>query len=186
MAKDASINLLRKQQRTAGSHVFLEWLLTYGRFIIIAVQTIALAALVYRYTLDRDLETVQQQIKEKQAAIQQRKQEEDMYRNLHERLTLIETIHDSGKKTRDLFVDTIATASGYLVFKNISLGKNTMRMEAYTSSIALFNTFVKHLRKDARIEIINIGQIGSESSSGKINVSLTVSAKAEALGKDVL
>ena len=186
MAKDASINLLRKQQKSAGFNVFLEWLLTYGRFIIIAVQTIALAALVYRYTLDKELETVQQQVEDRQAAIRERKEEENSYRNLHERLALIETIHDSGKKTRDLFVGKIATASGYLIFKSIAFDKNTIRIDAYTSSIALLNSFIKLLREDDRIESINIGQVESDSSKARINVDLSVPIKAGALGKTVL
>ncbi|MBI2034433.1 MAG: hypothetical protein HYT11_01745 [Candidatus Levybacteria bacterium] len=186
MAKDASINLLRKQQKTGGFNVFLEWLLTYGRFIIIAVQTIALIALVYRYTLDRELEKVQKQIKERQAAIQERKEEENSYRNLHERLSLVETIHDSSKKNRDLFVETIATASGYLVFNNIVFEKNTIRINAYTSSIGLFNSFVKLLREDDRIETINIGRVESDSSKARINIDISVSIKAVALGKTVL
>ena len=186
MAKDASINLLRKQQKTAGFHVFLEWLLTYGRIIIIVVQTIALAGLVYRYTLDKELETIQLQIEEKQTAIQEREQEEKMYRNLHERLTIIETTNDSSAKTKDFLMDVVTTASGYLVFNKISLENNTMRMEAYTSSVALINTFIKSLRDDDRVGTINIGSIESDSSSAQIAITLSVSIKTGALGKNAL
>ncbi len=186
MARDTSINLLRKQQKSTGFHLFLQWLLTYGRIIIIVVQTIALAALVYRYFLDRELETVRQHIKDNQVVIQERKDKEDTYRTLHERLALVETIRDSAEKSRDLFVDIISTASGYMVFKSASLDKNTVRIEADTPSIALFNTFVKKLREDDRVDTVNIGNIKSKSSNAIITVDLTVSVKKGALGGEVL
>lgn len=186
MPKDISINLLRKKEKTAGFHTFVQWLLSYGRIIIVIVQTIALTALIYRFFLDRELESFQQKIKNNQAILADRKEEENTYRLFNERLRFIETINDSGERVKNLFTDIVATASGYMVFKNLSLSNDSINIEASTTSITLLNTFVKELREDDRIDTVSIGQIKSNASSGIITATFALTIKKGILGQRIL
>ena len=60
-----SINLMPGRETSFGEK-FLNWSLTFGRYIIIGTEIIVLVAFFSRFKLDRDFIDLHDQVKEKQ------------------------------------------------------------------------------------------------------------------------
>jgi predicted negative regulator of RcsB-dependent stress response len=89
MAKNsASINLLRNDKKETVEHI-INWAVTIGRVLVVVVELAALAAFLYRFTLDNQLQDLHSKIKQEQAIIEIQKKNEDTYRNLQDRLSII-------------------------------------------------------------------------------------------------
>ena len=98
MAKNsASINLLRNNKKDTIEHI-INWAVTIGRILVVVVELAALAAFLYRFTLDNQLQDLHSKIKQEQTIIELQKKNEDTYRNLQNRLSLISSFTKNGKK----------------------------------------------------------------------------------------
>jgi len=97
-----TINLAKKKG-TPSLDVFLSWAITGGRFIVILTETIALAAFLYRFSLDRQIVDLHDQISQKQKIVAAFATDEVLYRNLQDRLNQTETLTQGISNTPDLF-----------------------------------------------------------------------------------
>src|ERR1035437_3785993 len=98
MAKNsASINLLRNDKKETVEHI-INWAVTIGRILIVVVELAALAAFLYRFTLDSQLQDLHSKIKQEQTILEVQKKNEDTYRNLQDRLSLISSFSKNGEK----------------------------------------------------------------------------------------
>ena len=61
---------------------FLRWSLTYGRYIIICTEIIVLLAFIYRFSLDRKITDLNDEIEQKSAIIAANSNFEEQFRNL--------------------------------------------------------------------------------------------------------
>ncbi len=106
MAKVTSINLIRSEQ-THHIDTILKWALTTGRFLIILTETIALSAFVYRFSLDREIIDLTDEIKNNQAVVSLYT-DEPRYRNLQERLTFVESIRPTQSEKTILMHEVVS------------------------------------------------------------------------------
>src|SRR3990172_3246723 len=71
---------------------FLEWVLNYGRYIVIGTFIIVLAAFLSRFKLDRDLGNLSEEVKTKQGTIEKFEDLEIKIRALQNRLAMIKKV----------------------------------------------------------------------------------------------
>lgn len=102
-----SINLLPGKEEGFGEK-FLEWSLTFGRYIIIGTEIIVLVAFLSRFKLDRDLIDLSDKVKEKQKILESLRPIEESVTALQKRLSAIASVEGS-------------QGSGILVLPNIAL-----------------------------------------------------------------
>lgn len=168
----ASINLL--QHKRSNADVFLQWALTTGRFIIIITETIALAAFLYRFTLDSQIINLHDKIKQKQALITYYKDNETKYRLLQRKLTTLSSLEAQSPEVPVLVNKIISIAEGKVVFDNLTITAKDALMTANTTSITLMNNFVTSLKQDPSFAAVSVNQVESEPDTGKIGMSITV------------
>ena len=81
-----AINLLiRKDFDQTSFGRFLRWSLTYGRYIIICTEIIVLLAFIYRFSLDRSITDLNENIDQKSAIVKANQGFEKRFRNLQTR-----------------------------------------------------------------------------------------------------
>src|SRR5437764_715683 len=84
-----SVNLMQKKEFSF-SDKFIQWILTYGRYIIIGTEIVVLLAFLSRFKLDREYIDLHDQIKEKQNVLTTLKPIESNVNQLQARLAAMQ------------------------------------------------------------------------------------------------
>lgn len=174
--KSASINLIKTDKKETINHV-VNWALTIGRALIIFVEVIALSALLYRFILDNQLRDVHTKIKQEQAILESQKKNEDTYKNLQDRLSIISLVSDKGSESVRIFKDIVSFAPLGMTFSNISLTETAVRIETNVSSVLPLSYFINSLKTHKDVESISIDKIENKTASAVITVSISVTLK---------
>lgn len=178
MAKTTSIsiNLVRSQEKGLLDKI-LNWALTAGRFLVILTESLALMMFLYRFTLDRQLVDLKDQVKQKAAIVTYLKKNEDMYRNLQQRLQLAKQLNDQAETTTNIVRDLIGFARGNVVFKSFNLSPTTLNIDVSAASTRTLSVFIDKLKTYTKFKSISVDKIETKPSSSIIVVSITAGLK---------
>lgn len=183
MAKDdglkISINLNGKPKETL-TGVFLKWAIQIGRIIIVATELMALGALFFRFTIDRKIIDLHDQIKREELFVKSQQGKEKEYRSIQERLTNIKNTETETKTKITLMNQILKTISeGAFQATNLTVSQNTISISATAYSIFPVNSFIDSLKQNPNIVSISIDEITSTDSGiqFKLNIELKQLAK---------
>lgn len=169
------INLVGK--KGALIDTFLQWALTTGRFIIIVTETVALVVFVMRFSLDSQIIDLHDKIKEKQAIVNLFGHNEDIYRNLQDRLSLASKLDVQAQKQTQTFSSLLKSIPNTIQLNSLVFGKDTVHLDINTSSTNILTEFLKNLSSQNYISGITVDHIENRISAGTIEVSLTANIK---------
>ena len=172
----ASINLLKKPGNSTLDTI-LHFAVTGGRFIIILTETIALAAFLYRFTLDRQIIDLRDEIRANAAIVSQYESLEQDYRGIQDRIQQAGVLSKEAPMLPGLFSGIIEKGNGRVTFTSVLISVDTIRMEADASSVAALNEFVTALRSDPLIEEVSIDRIENRTSNALISVAISAQIK---------
>lgn len=170
MEKRPSLNInLAKKKGTPNLDVFIHWAITGGRFLVIITETIAMAAFLYRFTLDGQIIDLHDRIKAKQVIISTYKDQEIAYRELQDRLIQTRAVSQNITFTTDLLakITDLADSSSVLL-RVVSVGKERMHLEVTTTNILNLKTFVSDLQKQKELTEISIDRIEDRTTSSEL------------------
>jgi Tfp pilus assembly protein PilN len=171
--KPASINLLTRKQTL--TDVILVWALTTGRLIIIIVETVALSAFLYRFTLDRQIADLNEDIKQKQAIIEFYKKDEAKFRLLQTKLITLTDVEKKSMSTSETMNDIVSIARNKAILQNMTIQDDSVQITAITPSISLMNSFISGLKSYPKAKTVNISQIENDPETNQISLSLEIS-----------
>jgi Tfp pilus assembly protein PilN len=173
MAKTAlSINLLDNKGEPFLDKL-LRWMLSIGRAIVILTEVIALSAFIYRFSIDRRIVDLNDEIKDKQLILSQLDRPEREYRNLQERLTTAKRIEQTGAETTQRFNDVVTIGTGRIRFNTLSVSRTEIKIDGETPSTAQLNYFIQQLRQLPFIDRVSIDKLDNRTSQGSISVAIT-------------
>ena len=172
----ASINLF-KTRKQGFFDQFMKWALTVGRFVVILTETIALAAFLYRFSLDQELIDLHGKIKEKQAIVKLLKENEDTYRSLQSNLAHAKTLMEAGKEDTRIYTSITNFASNTIVLTNFSMSTDQIKIAAQTESVAALTNFITALKENPKISTVSIDKIENKTANATILISITATLK---------
>lgn len=163
-----TINLLKKK-KTPSLDIILHWAITGGRFLVIVTETIALAAFLYRFTLDRQIIDLHENIKAKQTIVLRLRGQENSYRELQERLIQAQQLSQTVSFIPDLFsrVSLLAQKNN-LSIKSFFLAEKTFHMEIIAVNVQNVKSFVTDLQNLKELKDISIDRIENRSATAQI------------------
>lgn len=170
-----SINFVQNPQIPVFDR-FLNWALTIGRLIIIITEVVAIAAFVYRFSLDEKLVVLHDQIKQKRLVIINSKSDEGKYRNLQERLSLAATFSEKGIKTNEAIEGIISPTSNQVNVNDITLNKDRENIHLDVTSVSALADFIQSLQSNQGIKSISVDNIESKPSVG-LSIDITAMLK---------
>lgn len=173
-----AINLFKDKNKNFLDR-FIKWALTIGRVVVIATEAIALSAFIYRFSLDQQLIDLNDKIVQKQALVKLLKNNEDIYRNLQDRLTAASKLTKSGKDTVTLAENIITFSSSDFTVNNLFISSNQIKIDANVQSVSSLTNFVNTLKSNSMISSVSIDKIENRITSGVIIVSITATTKSE-------
>lgn len=174
--KGSSINLLSNQKGKTVDRV-INWSLTTGRILVVVVELIALAAFLYRFTLDQQIIDTKQGIKQKQAIVFNFKDQEAKFRNLQERLLLASSFSQTSATNVNIFKDVVAFTPQGVTYNVLAVSAGQIRIDANVDSVNSLTSLANQLRKYAPVESVSIDKIENKSSSSSLTVSITATLK---------
>lgn len=183
MRQSPSINLAKKPESFVDR--FINWALTAGRLVVIITELIALFAFLYRFSLDRELIDLRSKIKQEQAVVNLLRENEETYRNLQNRIFLASNFGKQGQDKVKITKDIIDFAPSGLVFNNLTVEEERIRINANINSVSILSSFVKSLRGYKKIERVSIDKIESRPSSAIITVSITATLLPDKTYEDI-
>lgn len=170
-----SINLIKNKGIPLFDN-FMNWALTIGRLIVILTEVVAVAAFIYRFSLDEKLIDLHSAIKQKQNIIAALKNDEDKYRNLQDRIAIASTFSEKTVKFNQTVEDIVSLMPNQLKIKNLILDKNKVSINIDTASMSFLASFINSLKSYPGTKSINIENIENKPSVG-LSVSITVLLK---------
>lgn len=174
--KSPAINLL-KTGKVNILDKFIEWALTIGRIVVIVTEITALSAFLYRFSLDRQLIDLHDEIELKNTYVKALKTNEEKYRNLQERLALSSTLGTNAIETVQIFKDIIGLAPNDFTINNLNVSAEGVRLDADVRSVISLTNFINSLKKYPHVESVSLDTIENKTSRATIAVSISASFK---------
>ena len=173
--KPHSINLLKNTQNGFSAE-FVNWALTVGRLLVIITEVIALAAFLYRFSLDGHIIDLRSQIKQKQVIIASQKDNEVKYRDFQDRLYLASNFSLLSKERVKTLKDILGLTPQNMKLKNLSLTKDILNITANAQGISSLTIFVNSLKKYPNIDTLSLDSIENKPSTNLtvVNISGTL------------
>ena len=170
--KQININLIiRDQVGNSFTELFLSWVLTYGRYIIIITQIIVLSVFFFRFKIDRDHTDLKELISQKQAILESMSDMEAETRRVQGRLATIRAIsadQDSLLKVIRFLQQNVPTDT---VFSNLSIAPDHMNFQATSKNLKSFNYILKLLQKDRKFMDVTLQDL-SRKPEGRIELKI--------------
>lgn len=181
-ANSISINLLgdSDMEHTPVGRI-VSWAVTYGRYIMIGTEIVVLLAFISRFSLDRKLTDLKEEVTQKQDIIEANVPFEKDVRMLQDKLAKIKVLINQpvNPLTVLTFFQTILPQGVYL--KSYDVTKNILTVQAIAGSTDAFAQLMKNLQTSKYLTAIEIGDIKRDPLQG-IQFSFTaqiVGAKAK-------
>jgi len=168
------INLIGKQKLSV-TQDFIRWGAQIGKFIIVGTELIALAALLYRFSVDRKIVDLHDQINTEQQLVEAQKPKEDIYRGIQARLEDVKKIQTQTKAKLDIMNSVIAAIStGDFSSTNLSVDLNSIEVDGTAYSIFPINAFINDLKVNPNVTSISLDNVLSSNQgvSFKINIGI--------------
>lgn len=159
-ATNVSINLLgdSDMEHTPVGRI-VSWAVTYGRYIMIGTEIVVLLAFISRFSLDRKLTDLKEEVSQKQDIIEANLPFETDVRVLQNKLATIKTISKQTTNPTDILsgFQTVIPSGVYL--KSFDLNGNKLSVGAVAGSTSSFSQFIANLQATKILTNIDIGEI---------------------------
>jgi len=173
-AKPVSINLISQEDL---SHTpqgrIVAWALTYGRYIMVGTEIVVLLAFLSRFSLDRKLTDLKDEISQKQTIIEANAPLEYQVRLVQDTSVKIKSLLTGQSKPLDLLeqLSTLIPADVYL--KSLTVSSDSLEGEAIAGTTEGFHTFLNNLGNSQQFSQVNLGDVSRQQVTG-INFKFTV------------
>lgn len=184
MKDTASINLLRGQNKGFGDK-FLSWALTIGRLLVILTETTALLMFLYRFGIDRQLIDTHDKIKNNGFIVSHLTENEKMFRNVQDRLTLAKKIDAEATKSSMLFADFYSFTTRHVTVNLLTLSTDSVKIDVSSQSISALNAFITQLKQRPDVSIVSVEKVENKTSTATIIVSVTAKLKGTTSSESV-
>lgn len=164
------LNLLHpKEMRMKLAERFVKWLISYGRFIVILVEIIVVAAFLARFKYDADLDSLKKEINQDLPYIEGLEADEALIDQTQNRLALIDKTYLSSDRWQETILNISSLTPSSIQFLGLSLEEKdetsvTFKINATTISNVDLGIFLNTLRTQNNFRDINLANIAFEDN----------------------
>jgi hypothetical protein len=159
-ANNTNINLLGESdmEHTPVGRI-VSWAVTYGRYIMIGTEIVVLLAFISRFSLDRKLTDLKEEVAQKQDIIQANLPFDEDVRALQNQLSKIKALKAQPATALTLLssFQTILPSGMYL--KSLNLEGNVVTVSAVAGSTGAFAQFISNMQNAKALANVDIGDI---------------------------
>ncbi len=167
MPADITINLLgeSEMEHTPAGRI-VSWAMTYGRYIMIGTEIVVLLAFISRFSLDRKLTDLKEDVAQKQDIITANSDFETDIRTLQDKLAKVKKLTEEPTPMFDVLplFQTLLPNGTYISSMNVT--RDLLTVEAVSGSTGSFAQFIANLKGTKTVTNIIIGDISRDPLLG--------------------
>jgi hypothetical protein len=169
------INLIGKARISVADN-FLRWATAVGKIVIVATELIVLGALFYRFTIDRRIIDLHDQIQKASLFVKAQSAKEEDFRSIQNRLLNIkDTEEDNAAKVEIMNEILGLAAAGKFSSTNFTVARHTISINGTTYSMDNINDLLKSLKDNPNVASISLDEVSGITQDVKFK--LTVELK---------
>jgi Tfp pilus assembly protein PilN len=159
-ANNVSINLLGDSDmgHTPVGRI-VNWAITYGRYIMIGTEIVVLLAFISRFSLDRKLTDLKEEVTQKQDIIEANLSFENDVRLLQNKLASIKTLSVLPINPFEILSLFQSLLPSGVYLQSLDLSKDILTVQATAGSTYAFSQFIANLQATKSLTAIDIGDI---------------------------
>jgi Tfp pilus assembly protein PilN len=159
-AKMVTVNLLEHDELTESPlGRIINWATTYGRYIMIATEIIVLLCFISRFSLDRKLNDLNEEIDQKKTIIEANASFEKDFRSLQQKLAQIKILISNQEKPLATLNTLKSIIPNDVYLENLTYSNDTLSFNATAGSNEGFMTFISNLQNTGKFLHVDIGDI---------------------------
>lgn len=146
-AREVRINLLADNAPdTSPVGRLLEWATTYGRYIMIGTEIVVLLAFISRFSLDRKITDLKEEIEQKQLVIEANVDFENEFRHIQKRVEHIASLWTNQKTPLEIIATLTKILPPDLILSSLQFQSNTLTVSAQAGTNSGFSQFLSNLQ----------------------------------------
>lgn len=163
----SSVNLIGEEEmeHTPAGRI-VAWAVTYGRYIMIGTEIIVLLAFISRFSLDRKLTDLNDEVSQKQAIIDANHDFETQFRTLQDKLTKTATLLTTAPVTNNALgtIETMLPADTHL--ETLKITQESVIGTVVANTTAGFAQLVANLQASPVFSQVEIGDVNRSPTTG--------------------
>lgn len=181
--KTTSINLIPKydiSQTSVGKS--LQWVLTVGKTIVFLTFSAVVFSFVYRFSLDKKIEALNEQIEHRVDQITEFQDEEFAIRNLQAKLDFVDELLSEQPNMLEVFRSVENSLPVQSKLDSITFSRNVLSIEGKTKNEVTFSNLLDSLTKQKifnEIVINNLKSGGVQNPEINFEINLKVEGQTE-------
>lgn len=153
---------------------FFKWALTVGRYIVIFTELIVIVSFISRFKLDADLNELNKDIKEKQAAIISFGDLEKNVGFLQSRLEIIKSREKSGIRADKVLEECSSIIPVDVVLSDLSIEESSVSLEGAALSHQGLAAFIEGFKASDLFDEIDLRKVSSKGEGQEIEFEIAV------------
>ncbi|OGG29155.1 hypothetical protein A2973_01550 [Candidatus Gottesmanbacteria bacterium RIFCSPLOWO2_01_FULL_49_10] len=178
-AKPIIINLLGQEdlKHTPQGRI-IGWALTYGRYIMIGTEIVVLLAFIARFSLDRKLTDLKEEISQNQAILEANVDLENDIRTLQDHLAKVKQLTNAQGKPLGILATFQAALPSDVYVTTINISDNKLDAEVVAGTTGGFSQLLTNIQGNSDVTQLEIASIHKDPLTG-ISFKLSVFMKSK-------
>ncbi len=166
-ATSVSINLLGTQDLDHSPQGrIVQWALSYGRYIVVVTEIVVLLAFISRFSLDRKLTDLKEEISQKQAILEANEPFEQQIRDLQSQNVAIRDIINGQRLPVDILSSIRTMLAPDVYFESLNISKGSIAGKTIAGTTQGFSQFLTNLESGKLIHQVEIGEVNKNPLTG--------------------
>ncbi|MBI5614310.1 hypothetical protein HY947_05270 [Candidatus Gottesmanbacteria bacterium] len=162
----SNINLLTHDLTESPIDRITNWALTYGRYIMIGTEIVVLLAFISRFSLDRKLTDLKEEIGQKQQILLANTALESDIKNTQNQLLKTKTILTEQEKPVEILSSLYTLLPPDVFLLSIELNREKMSLRANAGTTQGFAQFLTNIKSGKNLTQVEIGDIKKKPPFG--------------------
>jgi|SRR5688572_7090149 len=156
----------------------LRWSLTAGKSIVIITEFVVILAFLSRFKLDRDLNDLNEVINQKIQVVESYAETERQMRDLQEKAEVAVEVNSSTVKFAEWWNQLSVITPSDTTFDSVEVNAEQIILKGISSSSAGFTQLIEGIKRNQRIESIDINKIAFDQTQGGVSFEVTAKIKS--------
>lgn len=174
MANSPQVNInLIGRPRVEFSTNFVKWTFNVGRIVIALTELVALAALGYRFYIDRTIIDLHDKIKKDQIFVESQASKEKNYISIQNRLSYIKKVKKDTDVKINIMNDILKYVNdGNFTSSTLTIDQNTISIAGNAFSIFSVNAFINQMKDNKNVSSISLDDFSSAASGIQFKITI--------------
>lgn len=144
---------------------FLRWALSYGRYIVVCTEIVVLLAFIYRFSLDRKITDLNEEIEQKSAIVAANQEFELKFRELQDRFNIVSNLKSTQNEPVSLLQHLQQITPQGIRFSSLIFDGDMLTITAQASANENLSLFLSQLKSSELLTNINVVFLTKKNTS---------------------